>query len=347
MAISPTVSIFAQPFWGVMSDKYQTIKKIIILLLSVTLIFVTGLIFINNIIGIALLLVFLNFFVTPIPSFLESLSIDFAIHHNINYGSLHLWTSIGFGIASLVLGRITNMTGIGNLIYIMIIFGVIALLVVFRINDKSSQVTSATIDQSLFVSTFKNKDILTFLLIVFLISFPLRMGDSIFSLFLTSFGGTENHVGIAWAIIAFSEVPMLIAMNRLLKKFDHLQLIAFGGLIYSIRWILYSLFPNVQLILFFQLLQPFSFVLFYVAGLQYMSKIVPKELTATGQMLYFAVYTGLSGILGSSLGGFLMEQIGAQFVYQFGAVVTLAGTIFAYSTYKLKKTRTSLEDICN
>ncbi|WP_347834968.1 hypothetical protein [Gracilibacillus sp. JCM 18860] len=27
MAIGPFIAIFSQPFWGYMSDKYQTVKK--------------------------------------------------------------------------------------------------------------------------------------------------------------------------------------------------------------------------------------------------------------------------------------------------------------------------------
>ena len=229
----------------------------------------------------------------------------------------------------------------------MLVFGILSLLVVFTIKDKSSQVSTTKINKALLINTFKNKEIFLFLLIVFLISFPLRMGDSIFSLFITSLGGTENDVGLAWAIIAFSEVLMLMFSDRLLNRFDHLQLISFAGLIYAIRWILYSIFPNVQLILLFQLLQPFSFVLFYVSGLQYMSKIVPKELTATGQMLYFAIYTGVSGILGSSLGGFLMDTISAQFVYQLAAIITLAGTIVSFTVYRAKKMKRYVQDIQN
>ncbi len=33
MAIGPFIAIFSQPFWGYMSDKYQTVKKILLLCL--------------------------------------------------------------------------------------------------------------------------------------------------------------------------------------------------------------------------------------------------------------------------------------------------------------------------
>src|SRR5690625_4406114 len=43
LAIGPLVSIFAQPFWGYMSDKYKTVKRII--LLCALMLLITGLIF--------------------------------------------------------------------------------------------------------------------------------------------------------------------------------------------------------------------------------------------------------------------------------------------------------------
>lgn len=62
MAISPTISIISQPFWGI-SEKYQTIKKNLVLLITFALIFVTELFFVESIAGITILLVALNFFV--------------------------------------------------------------------------------------------------------------------------------------------------------------------------------------------------------------------------------------------------------------------------------------------
>src|SRR5690625_6051874 len=43
LAIGPLVSIFSQPFWGYMSDKYKTVKRII--LLCALMLLITGLIF--------------------------------------------------------------------------------------------------------------------------------------------------------------------------------------------------------------------------------------------------------------------------------------------------------------
>src|SRR5699024_11706831 len=43
LAIGPLASIFSQPFWGFISDKFKTVKRIIVL--CTFMLFITGMIF--------------------------------------------------------------------------------------------------------------------------------------------------------------------------------------------------------------------------------------------------------------------------------------------------------------
>ncbi|KRG10904.1 hypothetical protein ACA29_20020 [Lederbergia galactosidilytica] len=66
LSVGPIVAIFSQPFWGVISDKRQTVKNIILFLLLATLI--TGLaVFFSPTMSILILMMMIfHFFMSPI-----------------------------------------------------------------------------------------------------------------------------------------------------------------------------------------------------------------------------------------------------------------------------------------
>src|SRR5690625_1313475 len=74
LAMGPLVSIFSQPFWGYMSDKYKTVKRII--LLCALMLLITGLIFfqMNELIPILIMGAIFFFFFTPIENLSNSIS---------------------------------------------------------------------------------------------------------------------------------------------------------------------------------------------------------------------------------------------------------------------------------
>lgn len=59
-----------------------------------------------------------------------------------------------------------------------------------------------------------------------------------------------------------------------------------------------------------QVLQGLSFGLLYVTAVEYMVRIVPEEMRTTGQSILAIVFSGLAGILGNLLNGYLLEASG-------------------------------------
>lgn len=50
----------------------------------------------------------------------------------------------------------------------------------------------------------------------------------------------------------------------------------------------------------------------FLGALEYLYKVIPEELQATGHMVFVGISFGITGIIGSSVGGIIFENFGDQ-----------------------------------
>src|SRR5690625_5140796 len=134
LAIGPFASIISQPFWGYLSDKYKTVKRMLIL--SVIGMIIASLIFfqMNALIAILIFGAIFYFFASPVGALSDSLAQRRAQELRISFGSIRTWGSIGFGFSTLIIGEILNNTGVEYMVWPYVILGSILLIVAFKIS---------------------------------------------------------------------------------------------------------------------------------------------------------------------------------------------------------------------
>ncbi len=331
LGIGSLVAMFAQPIIGFTSDKLKTIKKV--LLWVIILCFMSGFAFFSvdssKLIFVFLLVLF--FFLFPLSPLSDSLAIKFAYENNRNYGSIRLWGAFGKGVAALLFGFIFERMGILSLSYIFSISLLLVFLVAFLLKD--SPPAKMKVTKGSLKLLFTKPMFLWFLLIILFISIPHRMNDNLLSVYLIELGATETQVGLAWTIGTLSSVPMFALIGVILHRFHELLILITASLLYAIRWGIYGIVEDIQLLIYFQFLHGFTFPLFFLASIQFINKIVPEELRATGQATFAAVFGGLGAIIGSSGGGWLMDTYSYHLTYWVGSLYAIVGGIAVVCTY--------------
>ncbi|GIN74178.1 putative transporter YwbF [Bacillus sp. J14TS2] len=335
LSVGPIVAIFSQPFWGVMSDKKQSVKNVILFLLVATLITGLAVFFSPTMSLLMLMMMIFHFFMSPIQPLLDSLSTVFSKEKGVSYGSIRVWGSIGFAVASFVLGNIIGLIGIQYLwiIYSLIIIGV--LCIAFRLTDPVIERKPLTTKG--FQQAFRNARFLFFLIAILFIAIPHRMNDSMLAIYLQSLGASEGKIGLAWTFSALSEAPVVAFMYLLMKKIPLLVLLGIAGVFYTGRWFLYGLLTDPMMIIYSQALHSVTFAIFMVSALQYIATIIPAEMLATGQTAYYATFNGVATIIGSAAGGYLMDLYGGGFIYKMGAISAFIGTLLFIILYAKDK----------
>lgn len=123
LATGPLASIFAQPFWGYMSDKFKTVKWILLICVIGLILGSTIFFQMTTLVSILIVGAIFYFFTTAIGGLGDSLAQRRADELKINFGSIRTWGSIGFATSSLLIGLLLNEIGIQFIYWPYLFFG--------------------------------------------------------------------------------------------------------------------------------------------------------------------------------------------------------------------------------
>jgi PPP family 3-phenylpropionic acid transporter len=325
MGLGSFIAIFAQPFWGLISDRYKTIKRVLAAILLAGVLISVPLFLSNTLVLVLLFMGLFMFFFSAVGPLTESLMFNYAQVNDRHYGSLRLWGEVGIGLSALTLGIIIEQTSIVYLWWMFAIIVAAGFVSMFWLPDAKAH--SVPVSKESLARLFSNRTFLLFLGLILLISIPHRMNDTFLPIYIKDLGATESDVGKAWLVATLSAVPSMALIGALLKKRSELFFILFAGFFYILRWIIYSFAAAPMVLIIAQGLHMLTFPLLLVASVQFIHKIIPPELIATGQTIFTAVFFGIGGIVGSSIGGVIMDGFGPKSLYLTAALLCFIGII--------------------
>lgn len=339
LAIGPFAAIISEPLSGYFSDKFKSIKKV--LLVSIIGMLISGIILfqLDHFAATAFLIYCLFFFLAPSGSLGDSLSQKTANLLNIPFGSIRMWGSLGFGVASIATGYILTRIGIENIVVPFAFFTLLVLFITFFLKDvkvkEDSHETGVSVKDALKLIT--NKPFILFLLIVVLITLGHRANDIYLSVYIKELGGNETLIGWAFFWGVATEVLVFFTSHLWYRKLKDLTFIIIAALLYGIRFVGMSFATTPEELVLYQLFHGFTFGIFFTVALSYVSKIVPTRLQSTGHLLLITVFFGLSGMISAFVGGRLIENYSVYTLYlSIGIASLLGGLLLTAYKYVVK-----------
>ena len=266
------------------------------------------------------------FFATPVGALTDSLAQRRSVDLNVSFGSIRMWGSVGFAISSLIVGEVLARFGIQYMSWVYLVFGIMALITLFPLKDVAVDAQPVRIKD--ISRLIKNKPFLIFLSVIVFITITHRMNDYYMALYITELGGSEGLVGMAWFAGVIAEAAVFALAGFWFRKYHSLIFIIAAALLYTIRWFLYAAVDDPLFVIALQFMHGLTFGVFYTAAFDYVTRLIPKFLQSTGHLLFFSVYFGLSGIIGSLAGGALIESFGGATMYIAMGTLSAIGTLF-------------------
>ncbi len=262
---------------------------------------------------------------SPVAALADSLAQKTANQLGVTFGSIRMWGAVGFALASLACGKILTIIGISNIMYPFLFFAIISLFLGFFVQDVPLSSKPVTLFSALHL--LKNKQLLLFLTLITFISLTHRTNDNFIGLHISHLGGDASLIGWAWFIAVITEAIVFALSSLWFRRFNELTFIIIAGFFYVLRFIVIAQATDPIHVLYIQPLHGICFGLFYTAAFQYITKIVPEELQGTGHLLFVSVSFGVSGIVGSSIGGMIMEATSGSALFAALAGSALLGSI--------------------
>jgi PPP family 3-phenylpropionic acid transporter len=276
------------------------------------------------------------FFLLPTDPLTESLNYRVAQQHQISFGSIRTFGAIGYATASLIIGWTVDQLGMDRLSWLFLGYGLLAFVFALVVSDAPS--SSKKLSRQELKQFFFYPKTLQFFLLVLIAATPHRTNDSFLGVFVQSLGGSTGDVGQAWFFAAISEVLFFALSARILQKWSEIKLITWATALYTIRYALCAMAPSAEWVVYLQLTQGVTFVIFYTATIQYLYRIIPEEWKATGQTILAVLFFGISGIIGSIAGGWVFQQWGGAALYMVMGVLSLVACGYSLTLWRSQRT---------
>lgn len=329
MAIGPFVSLFANPFWGYMSDRTQNIRKTVLIMLAGTLLFVQGIFLTSSYSLILTAMIFYYFFQSPLFAQTNSMILTYIDGTDHKFGSFRIWGSMGWAFTAIAAGPFMDRLGDSRIslvfsVLLIVAFGFALLLPSLKRSSDAPIVTMRGFSQVIL-----NPYFMTFIVLGILVSIPNAMNSSFVSLYITELGGSKQMVGLAVFMSSILEVGVFLLFDRFLKRKMTIMLacLTIVSLLFALRWELMAQATTPLQIAFIQLLHSVTFGGYFYVGTQLTMLFIPRPYRSSGQALYTLSWSGISGIIAGIFGGFLFQSFGASVMYQAGVFMSAAGTI--------------------
>ena len=148
--------------------------------------------------------------------------------------------------------------------------------------------------------------------------------NAFYSIQVVALGGSASMVGVAWAIGAMVEVPIMYSFPRLAGRFGAERLLVVGGLSFALRAGLASFATAPIMLVAIAPLEGIGFAGTFVGGVTVLAARAPAGTGGTAQGL-LSGSAGLATILGSTAAGAIALAIGIPGLFAICAIVSLVG----------------------
>ncbi|HYF63544.1 MAG TPA: MFS transporter, partial [Herpetosiphonaceae bacterium] len=301
------VALFA-PLWGAIADTFGIHGAL--LRSGLALAGVLALLLIKAASFWPILLISLAFGASTasIPSLLDSHSVKIGAQHNVAYGQLRLWGSLGYSLGTWLIGW--WMGGAVSHAFLIAYALAAFLACAATLGLPRFAVRSGTPFWHGISAVIRQPSMNVLLATLFLAAISTGIVFTYFGIYIDTLGGGADLVGTATALGAISELPVLFFGAVLLKRYGSLRMLIFALGLYCVRFGLCLLVPSAAWLLPLQLLHGLTFGMQLMASVTLAYELAGPERAATAQGLTGAVSYGLGAIIGGLAGGTLLDRFG-------------------------------------
>ena len=316
------VSIAAQPLWGTVGDRTGDRRQLIALLALASAGAVFACRWFTGFLPLLLLACLFSCFYTSLQPMGDAVILARLNEAGLPFGPFRLAGGLAFAVGGIAFGRLLNAPGRAR--QVPVYTAALCLLVAAstRALPRTAGGQSTGGRRMRFSALFRCRPLVW--LLAFMAPVQITMGYfyTFFSPhFMSLPGANSSLLGLCYFIAAMSEVPFLLLSDRLFDRFGAGPMMCVSAATLGLRWLVLGLAGSAWAAMASQLLHGWGFIVMSVCMAKYISRTVPPELQASGQMLLAIFSFGLARAFGNLAGGLLAGWLGRQNVFFFSAAV--------------------------
>ncbi|AGC68042.1 major facilitator transporter [Thermoclostridium stercorarium subsp. stercorarium DSM 8532] len=332
VSLSTLLLLIAQPFWGLMSDRAKYKNTVLTMLFLFSGLSALMYYFSTGYLYVIIISLFFTAFYSAVSPLQDNLTLEYLENKKWDFGKIRMGGTLGYSVAA-VLSGIMLKGRYSNIFWIVSLFLLLCFALMFTIPSvpggrrKNERVPVGCI--------LKNKTLMC--LIGFNLSYSLGLSFfyTYYPIYFESINGNSSYTGILIFTCAIAEIPFMMIIDKILKKFGMIKLLISAAAVSGIRWLLMYFLTNPVLIILANLMHGFSFTCFTYSILTYINVNTPKSLKATAQTLNSMVSAFFSKVVFGILGGVASDIFGINKIMLVSSVITFIAT-FIFGSLLIK-----------
>ena len=328
------VAIVTTPLWGMLADRIRSIRKILIVCLSVSVVFWILTPSVSRISFGPLPLVYVvlisgALFKNPGYSLFDAFTVQRADLDGLAYGHVRLWGSFSFAVLCFLLSIILPYTGVGFSFYLYgaVLIPLLVILWKMKGADTGRHAGSGNLSGMGFGRLFGDYYFITFLLFAVIAYIPVNTLMVFLPYLIDAVGEDTAKFGLLNAARGLAEIPMLLLMRRLRRKMPLPAIIGGAASIFCVNAFLLAKVTGIYQILLLQAFHGIGGGLMIGSAAYYVYSLAPEGLNSTANSVNGAV-AAVSSITGSMLGGFLILNMGVFSYYRIMSAMLFFAILF-------------------
>jgi PPP family 3-phenylpropionic acid transporter len=335
LAIAALAGFVATPLWGYVGDRLLGAERTLAVSAVAAALASAPLALADSFAGLTLAVVAVTAARCPMASLTDAIALERLGDARADYGRLRLWMSVGWAIAACVWGLLLQT---GSLDLLPLVYGgsaaVVAIASLLVGGRSALHERAARGSRRAMV-----RDLATFLASLLLLFAAFSATFSFVNVRIDELGGGLFVIGVAAALQAVAEVPVMRATPWLSTVIGHRVLYVAGAAFLAIAFAAWGFLQDPLPIALVKLVVGIGFALAYVGSVVIVDDLVPPGLRGTGQGLARAVCFGLAPILGSLAGGAIYDFAGPRtlFLASSGAAVVAGACTWAIAARGVRR----------
>lgn len=308
-------TIIFQLLFGVFTDRYQTIKKIVILSITVfalssfVLFSQTGMWFSMHLMLVALSGGLLNTLCGLYDTWVLSTS-QYLYHLSF----IKAFGSIGWAIGSVLASYLLilfSYQGMAISICFIMVLSIINIRMIPDMN-KVERKNKTTIKEVM--SLMKDHTYMLLILILFLLYSMVVANNCTVIDKMLSLGATQGEISLKWSMQSLLEIPTYILGTRILLRFSHVRLLQFSAIMLIFQFLLFGMASTIPIMILCCVFQLFSTPILMITSKSLIFQMSKPELRGSSQLVALSIFTGLSSLCIPVVAGSLILAIGIDSV---------------------------------
>jgi PPP family 3-phenylpropionic acid transporter len=328
LAVSALAGILAAPVWSHLADtRIGTVRALAAAAAGSA---AAGLLMLAvgpSYLPIVAVAVLLGVAQSPGPAFADTLALGTLGEGRLSeYGSVRVWTSIGWAVAVVAFGALFERVGLWLMMPAFAAATVLYVALALRFpRTVPPPRTAGSRLGSVGDAVRESPRLLPFLLGVLLVSTATQGAWSFVPLRIASFGGGPLIVGIAAGLAAVVEVPFLSASAWLGRRVSLRSLYVGGAMIYVASMLAWSVLSTAVAVAVVKIAAGAGFGLVYASLVVITGRLVPRRLRNTGQTLMQTASMSIAPVVGAAVGGLVYQGLGPAALFVGAAACAALG----------------------